>query len=99
MGNGENDTARLFEPQGTAIGARGRRINARYDIAYTLVDLFAALAFVAGSICFFWDSLDFAGTWLFLFGSILFAVKPTLRLSKEVALARLWHHEKVQERP
>jgi hypothetical protein len=30
-----------------------------------------------------------AGTWLFLIGSILFAVRPTIRLALELHLARL----------
>ncbi|WP_254170442.1 YrhK family protein [Roseibium polysiphoniae] len=61
----------------------------RYELARTLVEFLAAVTFVIGSIFFFYDSLLFAGTWLFLIGSILFAVRPTIRLLLELHLARL----------
>ncbi|MEP0235390.1 YrhK family protein [Roseibium sp.] len=61
----------------------------RYELARTLVEFLAAVTFIVGSIFFFYDSLMFAGTWLFLIGSILFAVRPTIRLLLELHLARL----------
>jgi uncharacterized membrane protein YhfC len=65
------------------------RIYARYEIAHTLIDFFAAVCFIIGSIMFFYEPWLRAGTWLFLIGSVLFAAKPTLRLSREVHLYRL----------
>lgn len=61
----------------------------RYELYRTLVEFFAALMFIIGSIFFFYQSLLFAGTWLFLIGSILFAVRPTVRLALELRLTQL----------
>jgi len=60
-----------------------------YELYRTVVEFLAAVFFVIGSIFFFYESLLFAGTWLFLIGSILFAVRPTIRLLLELHLARL----------
>jgi len=88
----------LFEPQGTTLPARTRRLYAVYEIAYTLVDFLAALAFIVGSVLFFYAALQTAGTWLFLVGSILFAVRPTIRLMRELALLAEGGTEDVAER-
>lgn len=77
----------LFEPREN-LSARQRRIHAQYELARTIVDFCAAMSFVVGSAFYFFASLTMAGTVLFLVGSVLFAVKPTLRLAREVALAR-----------
>ncbi|WP_349360253.1 YrhK family protein [Stappia sp.] len=61
----------------------------RYELVRTLVEFLAAVFFVIGSVFFFYDSLLYAGTWLFLIGSILFAVRPTIRLALELHLTRL----------
>ena len=87
--------ARLFEPRGSGNSTREKRIHARYEIAYTLVDFLAALTFVIGSVMFFRASWQTAGTWLFLVGSLLFAAKPTLRLLKELALVGEGREDKV----
>ncbi|MTI46042.1 YrhK-like protein [Roseibium hamelinense] len=61
----------------------------RYELYRTIVEFLAALTFVIGSVFFFYDSLIYAGTWFFLIGSILFAVRPTIRLLLELHLAHL----------
>ncbi|MBM6621912.1 YrhK family protein [Micrococcaceae bacterium RIT802] len=66
-----------------------RRLYAAFEIAYTVVDFTAAGLFIVGSILFFSESLMIPGTWCFLIGSFCFALKPTLRLIREVRLARL----------
>jgi hypothetical protein len=63
---------------------RQRRAYAAFEIAYTTVDFGAALSFVIGSILFFYSDLQTEGTWMFLVGSILFALKPTIRLTREL---------------
>ena len=68
---------------------RQRRIYAAFEIAYTLVDFIAALCFVVGSVMFFSEAWQTPGTWLFLVGSICFALKPTLRLIRELKLAKM----------
>ena len=65
------------------------QVTARYEIAYTTVDFLAAVMFIAGSIFFFRESTTFFATWLFLIGSVCFALKPTLRLIREIKLVRL----------
>ncbi|WP_138465126.1 YrhK family protein [Poseidonocella sp. HB161398] len=89
---------RLFEQDHRQGGADKRRLFAAFEIAYTAVDFLAALLFVAGSIFFFYDSLMTAGTWLFLVGSICFAMKPTIRLWRELKLAAMGDTEDLAER-
>jgi hypothetical protein len=68
---------------------RQRKTYALFEIAYTLVDFVAALCFVVGSVMFFSEAWQTPGTWLFLIGSICFALKPTLRLVRELKLAAM----------
>ncbi|WMS41044.1 YrhK family protein [Acuticoccus sp. MNP-M23] len=83
--SGKSD-GRLFEPHGTTMPPRQRRLYAAFEIAYTLAEFSAATAFIAGSVLFFYPDLETAGTWMFLIGSVLFALKPTLRLVKELVM-------------
>jgi len=66
-----------------------RKLYAGFEIAYTAVDFLAAALFIVGSIFFFFESMMIPGTWCFLGGSICFALKPTLRLVRDVRLAKL----------
>lgn len=68
-----------------------RQVYSLYEIAYTLVDFSAAVLFIIGSILFFYKSMQDAGTWMFLIGSIFFALRPTVRLFREIHLAVLSH--------
>ncbi|MEC9401498.1 MAG: YrhK family protein [Pseudomonadota bacterium] len=61
----------------------------KYELYRTVVEFLAALTFLVGSVFFFYDSLMYAGTWLFVIGSVLFAVRPTVRLMLELRLANL----------
>jgi hypothetical protein len=63
-----------------------RQAYSTYEILYSLVDFIAALCFIVGSIFFFYKSLMTAGTWLFLVGSLCFALRPTIRLCREIHL-------------
>ena len=77
------------DPRQAAAAPRDtRRLYAAYEIAYTAVDFTAAILFVAGSVMFFSDAWQTAGTWLFVIGSLCFAAKPTIRLVRELHLAR-----------
>ncbi len=66
-----------------------KRTYALFELVYTFVDFVAAALFVVGSIFFFSESLQTAGTWMFLVGSLCFAAKPTLRLTREIKLYRM----------
>ena len=77
---------------------RRQAIFAAYEIAYTLVDLSAALFFIVGSAFFFFSEMQTPALWCFLLGSILFAVKPTLKFAREVHLARIGDTEELAKR-
>jgi len=80
---------KLFRHENRQKSHESRVTYARFEIVYTFVDFAAAVSFVVGSILFFYNDLQTAGTWFFLFGSTLFALKPTLRLMREVRLYRM----------
>lgn len=89
---------KLFHRDRRNDSAAHRRIYARFEIAYTMVDFLAALMFIIGSVMFFSDAWVTTGTWLFLIGSFFFAAKPTLRLWREVKLYRLGDMEDLARR-
>ncbi len=60
-----------------------------YEIIRTVIEFCAALCFVAGSVLFFYDDYIYAGTWLFVIGSLFFAFRPTIRLLLEFHLVNL----------
>jgi hypothetical protein len=63
----------------------------RYQIVRTLVDFGAAVCFVVGSAFFFFPSRATPADWLFLVGSVLFALKPTIDVVRSAHLTRLPH--------
>ena len=77
---------------------RQRSIYAAFEITYTFVDFAAALCFVVGSVMFFSEDWQTFGTWLFLIGSICFALKPTLRLIRELKLAAIGDDKDLAQR-
>lgn len=77
---------------------RQRHTYALFEVAYTLLDFIAAICFVVGSVMFFSDDWQIPGTWLFLIGSICFALKPTLRLSRELKLAAMGDDKDLAQR-
>ncbi|SFD90873.1 YrhK family protein [Roseivivax sediminis] len=79
---------KLFRHETRQSTARTRRLYARYELAHTIVDFAAAVLFLVGSVLFFWDETQFTATWMFVFGSLFFCVKPTLRLTREIHLFR-----------
>ncbi|WP_321206251.1 YrhK family protein [Tritonibacter mobilis] len=79
----------LFEKDHRHGSTAKQRRYARFEIAYTFADFGAAFSFIVGSIFFFFETLMTAGTWLFLFGSVLFAAKPSIRLIREIKLAAM----------
>ncbi|MEQ5871244.1 YrhK family protein [Sagittula sp. NFXS13] len=60
-----------------------------YEKLYTTIDMLAGLAFLIGSILFFWESTMYSATWLFVIGSALFVAKPASRFAREYHLAQL----------
>ncbi|KAA2312944.1 hypothetical protein DL237_16110 [Pseudooceanicola sediminis] len=88
----------LFRHENRQRTEHSKRLYARFEIAYTLVDFGAAFCFVLGSIFFFSERLMTPGTWLFLIGSLLFAAKPTLRLVREIKLYRMGDQDDLASR-
>lgn len=80
---------RLFDHAIRSATSEHSEIVRKYELYRTIVEFLAAAFFVIGSIFFFYESLLYTGTWLFLIGSILFAVRPTIRLLLELRLANL----------
>lgn len=74
------------------------QLRQRYEIASISNDMLIAIWFIVGSVLFFFESTTYAGTWLFLIGSVQLAVRPAIRLSRRVHLTRRGgsakpHHE------
>jgi hypothetical protein len=74
----------VFSPENVMKTERSRRLYALYELVYTAVDVLAALMFIAGSVLFFSEETQTAGTWCFLAGSLFFAAKPALRIAREI---------------
>lgn len=91
------ETMPLFDPAAAA-RPENRRLHAAYELVYTLVDFAAALLFVIGSVMFFSEQWQRAGTWMFLIGSGFFAFKPTIRLIREIHFLRRGRVEPLAER-
>ena len=78
-----------FNPENRTRTPRNRRLYAAYEIGYTFFDFLAALSFLIGSILFFSEETKTTATWLFVAGSFFFALKPTLRLAREIHYAAI----------
>jgi hypothetical protein len=88
----------LFNPDNRSKTPEHQRIYALFEIWYTTVDFAAAFLFIAGSILFFWESTQTIATWLFLVGSVCFALKPTLRLARELKYLQMGDVKTLAER-
>ncbi|MEO1198214.1 MAG: YrhK family protein [Pseudomonadota bacterium] len=75
---------KLFQPNMSTRSPRHEAIYALWEVAYTIVDFLAAMLFLIGSVMFFYASLQTPAIWCFVIGSVCFALKPTIRLSREL---------------
>jgi len=89
---------RFFDPANRSRTPRHARIWAAWEIVYTVVDFAAAFLFIVGSVFFFYASLTYWGTWMFLVGSVCFALKPTIRLVRELQYLAIGDVEEVAAR-
>lgn len=80
---------RLLDPALHDLSPRHLEIFWRYQVVRTGVDFSAACCFVVGSVFFFYAAMSTEADWLFLAGSILFAVKPTIDMVRSLHLRRL----------
>lgn len=88
----------LFQRDHRSDSPHHARVYAAFEIAYTSVDFTAALTFVIGSVMFLSEEWTRTGTYLFIVGSICFALKPTIRLWRELKLAAMGNPEDVASR-
>ncbi|MHC1558300.1 YrhK family protein [Actinomycetospora sp. C-140] len=72
-----------------AISPRERTIRERYELASIVNDILIAVWFLVGSVLFFSPETTFAGTWLFVLGSVELLVRPMIRLARWLHLERL----------
>lgn len=76
----------LFALENATRSDETQRAYAFYELLHTATDFGAALCFLVGSVMFFYPAWQEPGTWLFVIGSALFALKPTLRIIRELRL-------------
>ena len=88
----------LFHHENRQASPEAKAFYARVEIAYTIVDFSAAALFLVGSFLFFSEATQTLATWLFVLGSAAFAMKPTLRLWREVKLYRMGKTTRLAER-
>ena len=70
------------------IGREELVIRQRYEVISIANDILIGVWFLIGTIFFFYDALVYAGTWLFLIGSIEMLIRPTIRFVRRVHLSR-----------
>lgn len=71
------------------IGHEELLVRKRYEALSIVNDILIALWFLVGSVLFFWETTTFLGTWFFLVGSIELAIRPAIRLKRQLHLRRL----------
>jgi len=86
---------KFFNPANYTISNDHKRLYALCEIAYTVVDVTAAALFVIGSLLFFNESTTYAGTWLFVVGSVLFGLRPAIKLYREIGYLRLGDYDDI----
>lgn len=88
---------KLFHPDNRTRSEEHKRIYAIHELAYTINDVGAAALFVVGSILFFNEATTYAGTWLFLIGSVMFGLRPMIKLVREVRYLRMGDYGDMQD--
>lgn len=83
------DDGRSHGPLLIHIGHEELVIRKRYEVASIVNDILIAVWFTIGSVFFFFESLTFAGTVLFVMGSIQLLIRPVIRLRRLVHLRKI----------
>ncbi len=71
------------------VGREELVIRRRYEVLSIVNDILVAIWFLAGSILFFSEATTYAGTWLFVLGSVELLIRPVIRLARRVHLQRV----------
>ena len=90
---------KLFRHKNRERSEQSRRTYAMFELVRTAVDFLAAMFFLIGSVMFFWNSLQTVAIWFFVIGSACFAAKPTLKLAREIKLARQGEYDDLAGSP
>jgi hypothetical protein len=88
---------KLFNPDNLVRSDQHKKIYAYCELAYTIVDVSAAVLFVIGSILFFSEATTYVATWLFVIGSVLFGLRPTIKLYREFAYLRMGDYNDIAD--
>lgn len=88
----------MFDPDNHTKSEDHKRLYALTEMAYTIVDVMAAALFVVGSFLFFKESTTYVGTWLFVVGSVLFGLRPTIKLYREIGYLRIGNYEEAAKK-
>lgn len=64
-------------------------LRRRYEVLSIVNDILIAVWFIVGSVLFFYESTAYAGTWLFLIGSVQLLIRPVIRLTRHVHIRRI----------
>lgn len=64
-------------------------IRQRYAVVSIVNDVLIGIWFLIGSFLFFSDALMFAGTCLFVLGSVEMLIRPVIRLARHLHLRRI----------
>ncbi|MBT0959200.1 YrhK family protein [Alphaproteobacteria bacterium KMM 3653] len=88
----------LFHPDNRNRSDDHKRIYALYEIAYTVNDFGAAVLFILGSALFFDDATATLATWLFLIGSLMFGLRPAIKLAREIKFLRMGNYDDITRR-
>ncbi|MFW0110090.1 YrhK family protein [Rothia sp. P13129] len=64
-------------------------IRQRYETLSILNDILIGVIFLIGSFLFFSPKTVTAGTWLFVVGSMLMLIRPSIRITRHIHLRKL----------
>ncbi len=74
----------MFDVDDKCQSPKHEKIDTAYELAYTIVDFSAGMLFLVGSGLFFYKQFEKPAIWCFVAGSVLFVLKSTLRLAREL---------------
>jgi len=87
----------IFDPKNHTQSPRHQKIYAYCEVAYTIVDVTAAIMFIIGSALFFNSDTEITATWLFLVGSLFFGLRPMVKLIRELAYLRIGDYDDISK--
>ncbi|MAS07875.1 MAG: hypothetical protein CL534_24750 [Ahrensia sp.] len=78
---------KIFAPETRHSTKQNQKLYAAYELASTLVQVTAGMLFLVGSWMFFYKAWENTAIWLFVIGSLLFVIGPSLKLARELHYA------------